>query len=209
MNHYKQVFETLCGYVSPLIAKSMLQGTLQRVGIKDATVTDEDLPRVVAQVGRSARLFVDASKLDDLDAVLSRLVGKNGSVPDVRRLIVRTEQDIVRARSSARQLCEELGARDFRVQKVATIVSELARNILSYAKSGEIELTPMAGSPAKVRITAIDNGPGIANLDEILNGRYRSRTGLGKGLLGSRRLADQFHVETSASGTKVEAEVLL
>jgi serine/threonine-protein kinase RsbT len=58
-------------------------------------------------------------------------------------------------------------------------------------------------------MVASDDGPGIANLDEIMAGRYRSRTGLGLGLLGSKRLSDSFDIQTSARGTCVTVEVRL
>jgi serine/threonine-protein kinase RsbT len=58
-------------------------------------------------------------------------------------------------------------------------------------------------------VRATDQGPGIPNLNEVLSGRYRSKTGLGKGLIGVKRLATRFTIHTDASGTHIEAEVRL
>jgi serine/threonine-protein kinase RsbT len=58
-------------------------------------------------------------------------------------------------------------------------------------------------------IRATDAGGGIPNLEQIMAGRYRSRTGLGKGLLGSKRLSDRFEVRSSSNGTVIEAELYL
>jgi serine/threonine-protein kinase RsbT len=92
---------------------------------------------------------------------------------------------------------------------VATVVSELARNIVSYTQGGTIELILTSDGQPRILVRATDSGNGIANLDEVLSGRYRSTTGLGRGLLGVKRLADRFNIRTSKSGTQVEAEVNL
>ena len=91
-------------------------------------------------------------------------------------------------------------------QKCITIVSELARNIVSYTPGGSLEIE--IDDPTKrLRIRARDRGRGIKNLDEILRGEYQSKTGLGKGILGVKRLADGFDIKTGASGTEIRAEV--
>ena len=110
-------------------------------------------------------------------------------------------------RLAARALCEVLGARRVVIQKVATVVSELARNIFMYATSGAIELVPGARPRPTLLIRATDEGPGIPHLEEVLSGRYRSRTGLGAGLVGTRRLVDRFEIETGPTGTRIEAGV--
>jgi serine/threonine-protein kinase RsbT len=80
---------------------------------------------------------------------------------------------------------------------------------VSYAGTGRIELEVVKVPTTRILIRAADNGPGIPNLQEILSGRYRSKTGLGKGLIGTKRLADRFDVSTGAAGTVVVAEILL
>jgi serine/threonine-protein kinase RsbT len=115
----------------------------------------------------------------------------------------------VSACNQARRLCETAGAKSFAMHKVMTIVSELSRNIVSYAGSGRIELTLAGDKRRTLAIRATDNGPGIDNLDEIMSGRYQSKTGLGKGLLGTKRLADRFDISTGPSGTVVCAEINL
>jgi serine/threonine-protein kinase RsbT len=93
------------------------------------------------------------------------------------------------------------------MQKVATIVSELARNMVLYAGGGIVEIASTNGQPKRVVVTGTDQGPGIPNLSEVLSGRYKSRTGLGRGLLGTKRLSDRFDVSTGNDGTRVIAEV--
>jgi serine/threonine-protein kinase RsbT len=120
-----------------------------------------------------------------------------------------SENDISVVRNEARRICEEVGAGSYTVQKVTTIVSELARNIVSYATSGTLEIVPITEQGRRIILRAADTGPGIPNLELVLSGRYRSKTGLGRGLLGTKRLADHFDVSTGSGGTLVVAEVLL
>lgn len=122
--------------------------------------------------------------------------------PDDCIIPIRGEGDMNHARMIARETCKLVAMRGYQAQKVVTTVSELARNIARYAGSGQIRFRIDTSSEFIV-ISAEDDGPGISNLDEILAGKYRSRTGLGRGLLGSRDLADHFDIRTSPSGTVV------
>ena len=81
---------------------------------------------------------------------------------------------------------------------------ELTRNIVFYAKKGELFIKPIPSYG--IEITAIDQGPGIPNLDQILNNTIRSKTGLGLGLSGVKRLMDEFEITSTVNfGTKVRA----
>lgn len=122
-------------------------------------------------------------------------------------LELRVEPDIARARLAARDLCQSLGTSALVVQKLATIVSELARNMVSYAHGGTLVIRRCDGDRRCLHVSARDQGPGITNLDEILAGRYRSRSGLGLGILGTKRLADRFTIDSKPGGTYVEVEV--
>ena len=117
---------------------------------------------------------------------------------------------MIYARTGAKQLADMLGFSVPDAVKVATVVSELARNIVVYARTGSLELEVVATPRAGIRITAIDQGPGIADVDLVLSGKYKSRTGMGLGLAGSKRLVDQLLVESAPGrGTKVVAQKYL
>lgn len=119
---------------------------------------------------------------------------------------VEQEDDIVIARCAARDVCRALGFSAVGQTKVATAVSELARNIFQYAGRGAVEIRPLAGEPPLIEIEASDQGPGIDDVDAVLEGRYRSRTGMGMGLRGVRRLMDSFSLRSSRGrGTVVSA----
>ncbi|MCJ2050095.1 ATP-binding protein [Methylobacterium sp. J-070] len=118
---------------------------------------------------------------------------------------VKHEDDIVTVRQRVRRLAERLG---FEVQdqtRIATAVSEIARNAYGYAGGGRIEYGLDQGRDGQFLVVRVsDKGPGIAELDAILEGRFRSTTGLGIGITGSRRLMDCFEVDTvSGNGTVV------
>ena len=116
------------------------------------------------------------------------------------------DRNVVHARQRARDLAEMLGFDRQDQVRLATATSELARNAFRYAREGTVEfsLSP-AGStePQHLIVQVKDAGPGIPHLDEVLTGRYRSTTGMGKGITGTRRLMDQFHIAASSAGTTV------
>ncbi len=128
------------------------------------------------------------------------------SEPSDEAIEVIVEHDIVIARVRARDVALQMGASRLVAQRAATIVSELARNIIRYAERGRIELHPDT-SARTLHIVASDRGPGIADLEAIFAGTYRSATGLGLGLRGCRNLADALHVDTSEHGTTISVEV--
>ena len=112
------------------------------------------------------------------------------------RLEVRLEHDIVLARQRARQIADLL---DFEVQdqtRIATAVSEIARNALQYGGGGMVEFLVDAQLPPAFLIRISDQGPGIGDLPSILDGRYVSSTGMGVGIVGARRLMDRFAIES-------------
>ena len=115
------------------------------------------------------------------------------------------EYDLVAARRRARQIAALLGYQEQDQTRIATVASEIARNALRYAGGGRIEFAVETRDGADFLVmTVTDRGSGIANLDEVLSGRYRSTTGMGLGLVGARRLMDDFQVSTSPEkGTTV------
>lgn len=122
--------------------------------------------------------------------------------PALLNVFLRYEGDVVIARSRGRQLAELLGFSAQDQTRMATAVSELARNALMYAGGGQVEY----GVDARARqltVRVSDQGAGIAGLEEILAGRYVSRTGMGAGLRGTRRLMDQFEITTGPAGTRI------
>lgn len=121
----------------------------------------------------------------------------------ILQIPLRVDRDVVLARQRAREIAEALGLDNQDGIRLATATSEMARNAFRYARNGRVAFTARLEPPQSVEVTITDAGPGIRNLDEILEGRYRSETGLGKGIIGTRRLMDEFDLQTSAAGTTI------
>ena len=120
-------------------------------------------------------------------------------------LEIRAEPDVVRVRQRARQLATLFGF-DLQDQtRIATAASEVARNAFQYARGGRVQFSVEADGPAAFFVRVSDSGPGIVNVTAILAGQVKSRTGLGVGLVGSKKLMDDLRVDTSeGQGTTVE-----
>jgi len=124
---------------------------------------------------------------------------------------IRSEHDTVAARQRARQIARLLGFDPQDQTRISTAVSEIARNAFNYAGGGQIEyLIEGAVAPQLFLIKVNDSGPGIRDLSSILEGTYRSQTGMGLGISGARRLMDQFQIESAPGrGTTVWLKKLL
>jgi len=119
---------------------------------------------------------------------------------------IRSDQDIVIARQKGRSLAAALSFTPGEATLIATAISELARNIVTYAKQGEIRLKVIEGSPDRrgIQVIAHDDGPGIADLDQALRDGFSTSGSLGVGLPGVRRLVDEFHIDSQRNrGTTV------
>src|SRR5688572_11543913 len=121
---------------------------------------------------------------------------------------LRQEQDVVICRNRARVIARLLGLTDPEQVRIATAVSEIARNAFRYAREGRAEfalITRREGAGERVveklEVLIEDKGPGIDDLPAILAGGYRSSTGLGMGIIGAHRLVDSVDIKTSAAGT--------
>ena len=116
-----------------------------------------------------------------------------------------SDSDILIARGRGRALAAKLGFPPSDLALIATTISELARNILRYAGSGEIVVEPI-GSEQRPGITVIarDRGPGIPDVRKALQDGYSTSGGLGLGLPGVRRLMDEFEIASEpGKGTTV------
>jgi serine/threonine-protein kinase RsbT len=201
----QRLIEVLAGHVSRINARVIVERA-RRVLSDPDHVAPEERERYLGAIRFSARLFTNAQQLE---AICRALVDLDAELPPPLAVAVRVEQDLRAARLAARDLCQQLGAPSFMVHRVATAVSELARNIVSYTPGGQITLSPRAGPPPTLQILAEDRGPGIPHLDAVLGGRYRSRTGLGLGLRGVRQLMERFDVHTGPAGTRISMEARL
>jgi serine/threonine-protein kinase RsbT len=117
---------------------------------------------------------------------------------------ISSEDDIYYALSTVRHFMKQLSFSESDQQKVFVSVSELTRNVLDHAYSKGIFYCELMDEG--IRFIVTDDGPGIVDVDEVLQGKRKSSSrGLGLGLAGVKRLMDEFQIETSTRGTKVVA----
>lgn len=117
------------------------------------------------------------------------------TAPSELRIPIRNEADIVAARQRGRELASALRYSTSELTLIATAISEVARNIISYAQRGEIRLQVLyQGRRRGISVIAEDQGPGIADIAQAMTDGYSSSGSLGLGLPGSKRLMDDFHI---------------
>ncbi len=113
------------------------------------------------------------------------------------RVEIRSDADIVTARQQGRALAQQVGFTGSDLTVIATAISELGRNILKYAGSGEIALREAHhGSRRGIVVIARDEGPGIPDIDLAMQDGYSTSNSLGLGLPGTRRLMDEFEINS-------------
>jgi signal transduction histidine kinase/DNA-binding response OmpR family regulator len=109
-------------------------------------------------------------------------------------LEIRLEADVVLARQRARQIAGLLGCSALDQTRIATASSEIARNAYQYAGGGKVAFGVEPGPPARMVVRIEERGPGINDLQAILEGEYLSSTGMGVGIVGAKRLMDEFEI---------------
>ena len=223
-----EVGAILAGTISAITQRSIFNrlGGLAARPIQQ--LTPQDRLAIMAELESSVRLFARRNSTE-LIASCAQALGGGGLAPQTgagsaagaagnagnagdiagttKRLAIDQEKDIATARLEAWSEAVRIGLSKFTAVKVATAVSELARNIVFYAGKGTVELraTEDERGPS-LHIVASDKGPGIEprKLEEIWAGTYKSQRGMGKGLLAVKKLVTDFHLDTGpGKGTTV------
>jgi serine/threonine-protein kinase RsbT len=120
-------------------------------------------------------------------------------------LTIASEHDILRARQRGRELAEQMGFFGTDLTILATAISEIVRNIVQYARRGEVSFAGVQeGGRWGILVVARDEGPGIPDIDQAMQDGFSTGRSLGLGLPGARRLMDEFHVASQpGAGTVV------
>ena len=219
-----EVGAILAGTISAITQRSIFNrlGGLAARPIQQ--LTPQDRLAIMAELENSVRLFARRNSAE-LIASCARALGAAGEPAQPataggaaagaagdtagthKRLPIEQEKDIATARLEAWSEAVRIGLSKFTSVKVATAVSELARNIVFYAGKGAVELrSHKDGDGPSLQIVASDKGPGIEprKLEEIWAGTYKSQRGMGKGLAAVKKLVDDFHLDTGPGrGTTV------
>ncbi len=118
---------------------------------------------------------------------------------DEIRITIESDEGVLNARQQGRALAARLGFSSVDLTLISTAISEIARNIASYARRGEMVFKPLQQGPKKgIAVIACDQGPGIPDLDLAMQDGYSTSGSLGIGLPGARRLMDDFEIVSAA-----------
>ena len=123
----------------------------------------------------------------------------------LQNIQIENNMDLVKARQTIRNIALDLDYGIVNQTKLVTAVSELTRNVLLYARKGEIKIELIeTGTKKGLRITVTDEGPGIPDVDLATTDGFSTSKGLGKGLSGTKKLMDEFFIQTEVGkGTEV------
>lgn len=165
-----------------------------------------EVREVLHQLEAGHRLFALPGRTFPRSELGRVITGGQLALPHEERLPIRTDSDVLVVQRRCQYLTRGVfGATD--CVRLATAASELARNIYMYAKTGQLTLTLTEfETHMQLQIRAEDQGPGISllELETVLSGRYVSRTGLGRGLCGTKALLDDFQIDSAPGrGTRV------
>jgi serine/threonine-protein kinase RsbT len=206
----------LSGAISAITQRSIFNrlGGLARTPVAQLGAVERQT--ILKELESSLRLFARGSSSELLAACERALASEGGppaeAGPAASKAVHKTfpveqEKDIATARLEAWSEAVRIGLSKFTAVKVATAVSELARNIVFYAGKGIVELKATEDDRGpSLHIVASDQGPGIEphKLEEIWGGTYKSQRGMGKGLLAVKKLVSDFHLDTGPGrGTRV------
>lgn len=123
-----------------------------------------------------------------------------------KSIALKSERDIVNARAQVRVIAASIGFRLIDQTRLVTVASELSRNVVKYGGGGQLIAQPTLPSDGRTGLRLIfeDKGPGIENIDAAMRDGFSTGGGLGKGLPGSKRLVDEFKIESETGrGTRV------
>lgn len=208
--------DCLVEHLSKINVEIALQRACDRCEVDPGDITTEHLGDLVKALEFSLQLFLDAGEYREVVSELRKIGGvRKGAIASIGldymsnvgeavTFNITDDQGIVDARTGTVACAEKAGLCRVDAVKVATVVSELSRNMLRHAKGGTLTVIPLRDCGGGIEIIAEDKGPGIDNLEEVLNGQGKSGTGVGIGLDEIRRLMTTFKIETEAGkGTTV------
>jgi serine/threonine-protein kinase RsbT len=122
-----------------------------------------------------------------------------------QRVSITHDGDVVTARQLGREMAKQTGFFGSDLTLIATAISEIARNIVSYAQRGELEFSPVQeGARRGLMVVARDEGPGIPDIELAMRDGFSTGKSLGLGLPGAKRLMDEFEIESQiGKGTTI------
>jgi serine/threonine-protein kinase RsbT len=203
---FEQLVQALRSYLSEPNCRAAVTACAAAAKVEVMRLQPNHIDVIATAVARSLELFkVPGPRQSEcLEKVRAAARDALSAARDEVTIDIHREEDLFHARAIVKGLGARVGLGDVGTTKVATALSELGRNILHYAGFGRITIRALSPPAQGVEVVATDVGPGIADLAKILGPNFRSRTGMGVGLRGTRNLMDYFDVQTAPGrGTTV------
>jgi serine/threonine-protein kinase RsbT len=124
------------------------------------------------------------------------------------KIPIKTESDLLFARQTAKEMMKEMGFGSADQTRMATAISELARNVLKYAGQGSCSIHEEQDErEMAIKVVVEDNGPGIGDINQAMEDGFTTGNGLGAGLPGARRLVNNFDIASEPGYTKITLEI--
>jgi serine/threonine-protein kinase RsbT len=193
---------------SPTLARTLLMVARTRAQCPEGRLSATSVQAVLVALEQCLPAYLaDAGRRHACVSALKRAVGERSAEPlstAVRVVPVKADPDLHTVGEIAKGFASQVGMSLLNQTKLMTASAELARNILLYAGSGEFRFWVIQAPRQGVGVTASDHGPGIADVAKVMTPSYISRTGMGVGLQGAKRLVDEFEISSSpGKGTTV------
>ena len=186
-----------------LLAESIMKNQMKKLNFDINECSRKSIEELVSSLETSAASFKTPAEIKNAFRKVHSMINEL-TISHQEEISIFEEVDILTARLTGAKLASELGFGKNDGLKISTIITELAKNIILYAKPGKILIKPILGVKRGLEITAMDNGPGIENVNDILEKDNDSKRGLVEGLKGVRSLADYFIIDSKIGhGTTV------
>jgi serine/threonine-protein kinase RsbT len=125
-----------------------------------------------------------------------------------KKIPIKTESDLLFARQTAKEMMKEMGFGSADQTRMATAISELARNVLKYAGEGSCFIYEEQDErEMALKVVVEDNGPGISDIEQAMEDGFTTGNGLGAGLPGAKRLVNNFNIASEPGYTKITLEI--
>lgn len=188
-----------------ILAESVFRHQFKEIGASLEDPTKRELLKIIPKLDVMVMSFRTRQSLRESKMFLNAFISHCRSEIPAQSIEIEQEPDIARARQIALDVAKEIGFSSVNCNKIVTTVSELTRNVTRYTPGGRISIGPLNNGGSGIEILVEDRGSGIYNMDSIMSGQYVSKSGLGKGLAGCKRLMDVFDINTGSDGTQIRA----
>ena len=211
----KKLLTTLERFLTETAARSLVSLSVTTADMNIDAMEPGDNLRLLRELENLVRLCIKNPAeqkhcVHALSDILRPLKGKTMPTHTPAEVPIVTESDVVTARSLGRDMGKKVGFSPADQIKLATAVSELARNIVQYGGRGKIVISILNGAKPGLEVHARDDGPAADHVDFVFSEQFRSKIGMGRGLTKTQSLVDDLDIKTTGSNvTEVTARKYL